>query len=134
MAARGPASSGYNPGRREIPMRTVILLVLSNVFMTVAWYGHLKFKGTSLWLAIAASWLIALPEYCLQVPANRWGHGQFSAFQLKIIQEIVTLVVFSVFAVTVLKEPPKWNYVVSFLLILGAVYFAFLDRTPVAAP
>jgi uncharacterized protein len=106
--------------------------VLSNVFMTVAWYGHLKFKGTSLWLAIAVSWLIALPEYCLQVPANRWGHGAFSAFQLKIIQEIVTLVVFAVFAVAVLKETPKWNYGVSFLFILGAVYFAFL--TPSSCP
>ena len=115
-------------------MRTVILLVLSNVFMTIAWYGHLKYKGTSLWLAIAASWLIALPEYCLQVPANRWGHGHFSAFQLKILQEIVTLGVFAAFATLYLKEPPKWNYAVSFLFILGAVYFAFLDRTPAPAP
>ena len=111
-------------------MRTVILLTLSNVFMTVAWYGHLKYKNVPLWLVVAVSWLIALPEYALQVPANRWGHGdgpgQFSAFQLKIIQEIVTLAVFSLFAMTVLKETPRWNYLVSFLFILGAVYFAFL--------
>lgn len=111
-------------------MKTVILLVLSNVFMTVAWYGHLKFKGASIWAAILVSWLIALPEYALQVPANRWGHGQFSAFQLKIIQEIVTLIVFTIFAVSVLKEPIRWNYAVAFLFILGAVYFAFLGGDP----
>jgi uncharacterized protein (DUF486 family) len=111
-------------------MLTVALLVLSNIFMTIAWYGHLKFKASPLWLAIAVSWLIALPEYCLQVPANRCGHGAFTAFQLKIIQEIVTLVVFAVFAAIVLKEPIRWNTAVSFLFILGAVYFAFLGGDP----
>lgn len=107
-------------------MKTILLLCASNLFMTIAWYGHLKYKSASLAAVILVSWLIALPEYALQVPANRWGHSQFTAFQLKILQEIVTLVVFTVFALSVLKEPPRWNYAVSFILILGAVYFAFL--------
>ena len=107
-------------------MRTILLLVASNVFMTIAWYGHLRYKHVDLWKAILVSWMIALPEYLLQVPANRWGHSQFTAFQLKILQEIVTLLVFTVFALGVLREPPRWNYAVSFILILGAVYFAFL--------
>lgn len=106
-------------------MKTIVLLTLSNVFMTVAWYGHLKFKSSPLWLAIAASWLIALPEYCLQVPANRWGHGTWTAFQLKILQEVITLVVFTAFAVVALKEVPRWNHALSFACLLGAVYFAF---------
>jgi uncharacterized protein len=108
-------------------MRTILLLLASNIFMTVAWYGHLKFQNIPLWKAILASWLIALVEYCFMVPANKLGYasGQFSAFQLKIIQEVLTLIVFGFFAVWVLKEPIKWNYSVSFILILGAVYFAF---------
>ena len=111
-------------------MRTILLLLASNVFMTIAWYGHLRHKDAALWKAILASWLIALPEYLLQVPANRWGHGTFSAFQLKIIQEIVTLVVFCAFALVYLREPLKWNYAVAFLFILGAVYFAFFTGAP----
>ena len=103
----------------------ILLLLGSNVFMTVAWYGHLKYKSADLWRVIIISWLIALPEYCLQVPANRWGHGAFSAFQLKILQEIITLAVFVGFAIVYLKEPIRWNYGVAMLLILGAVYFAF---------
>ena len=106
-------------------MRTILLLIGSNLFMTIAWYGHLKYKSANIWLVILASWLIALPEYLLQVPANRWGHGQFNGFQLKILQEVITLVVFSAFAVAYLKEPLRWNYAVSFALLLGAVYFAF---------
>lgn len=106
-------------------MKTILLLVGSNVFMTVAWYGHLRHKATDLWKVVLVSWLIALPEYCLQVPANRWGHGVFTAFQLKIIQEIITLAVFAGFAIVYLKEPIRWNYAVSMLFILGAVYFAF---------
>lgn len=109
-------------------MKTILLLIASNVFMTVAWYGHLKFKGVDLWKVILVSWLIALPEYCLQVPANRWGHGTFTAYQLKILQEIVTLAVFVVFALVYLREPLRWHYLVSMLFILGAVYFAFLGR------
>ncbi|MGD0091416.1 MAG: DMT family protein [Planctomycetota bacterium] len=107
-------------------MLTVLLLIGSNVFMTIAWYGHLKFKSTALWKVILASWLIALLEYCLQVPANRIGHGRFTAYQLKIMQEVITLCVFIGFAMLYLKETPRWNYFISFVLISGAVYFAFL--------
>ena len=102
-------------------MWTVILLVLSNVFMTFAWYGHLKFKDQALWKVILVSWGIAFFEYCLQVPANRWGHGQFSAFQLKIMQEVITLVVFIVFSLLYLSEAPRWNHLIAFLLVLAAV-------------
>lgn len=106
-------------------MLTVILLTISNVFMTIAWYGHLKFKNSALWKVILISWLIAFVEYCFQVPANRFGHYQFSAAQLKIIQEVITLVVFAVFSILYLKEELKWNYVVGFCMLLGAVFFVF---------
>lgn len=107
-------------------MRTIILLVASNVFMTFAWYGHLKDKGVPLWKAILVSWGIAFFEYCLMVPANRYGYADgLSGFQLKIIQEIITLVVFSFFAVLYLKEPFHWKYLVSFMFLMGAVYFMF---------
>ncbi len=108
-------------------MQTIALLTLSNIFMTFAWYGHLKFKDTILWKVILISWGIAFFEYCLQVPANRIGHGTFSASQLKIIQEIITLLVFGVFSVFYLREELKWNYVVAFLFILAAVFFAFKE-------
>ena len=107
-------------------MTTVLLLIASNVFMTFAWYGHLKYKTTALWKVIIASWLIAFFEYCLQVPANRWGHGKFSAAQLKIIQEVITLIVFAAFSVLYLGESLRWNHIVAFALIVGAVVFAFL--------
>ena len=103
----------------------VLLLVASNVFMTFAWYGHLKFKSAPLWIVIVASWAIAFFEYCLQVPANRMGHGTFSAAELKTIQEIITLIVFSVFSVFYLKEEFKWNYLVGFALIILAAFFIF---------
>jgi uncharacterized protein len=106
-------------------VKTVALLTISNVFMTMAWYGHLRFKESALWKVILISWLIAFVEYCFQVPANRAGHAHFSAAQLKIIQEVITLVVFAVFSVFYLKEGFKWNYVVSFAMILGAVFFMF---------
>jgi uncharacterized protein len=106
-------------------MRTVLLLTVSNLFMTFAWYGHLRFKGVALWKVILVSWLIAFLEYCFQVPANRWGHAQFSAAQLKTIQEVITLVVFCGFSVTYLREPLRWNYLVGFALIAGAVFFIF---------
>jgi hypothetical protein len=109
-------------------MKTILLLICSNIFMTMAWYGHLKYRNTPLILAILASWGIALLEYCFQVPANRFGYGQFTAFQLKIIQEVITLTVFVVFAWLYLGEQMKWNYAVSFLFILGAVVFAFWGR------
>jgi uncharacterized protein (DUF486 family) len=93
--------------------------------MTIAWYGHLKYKQAPLFLVIVASWLIAFFEYCFQVPANRIGHGTFSAAQLKTIQEVITLLVFSVFSVVYLKEALRWNHVVGFLLIVLAVLFIF---------
>jgi uncharacterized protein len=107
-------------------MTTFLLLVASNVFMTYAWYGHLKHKSAPLWQAILISWGIAFFEYCLQVPANRWGSERFSTYQLKVMQEGITLAVFMVFALLYLKESPRWNYLVSFGFIIGAVYFAFL--------
>lgn len=106
-------------------MKTVILLLISNIFMTFAWYGHLKYTNHPLWKVVIVSWLIAFVEYCFQVPANRIGHAQFTAAQLKTMQEVITLVVFSVFSVLYLKEPLKWNYIVGFLMIIGAVFFVF---------
>lgn len=106
-------------------MKTVALLTVSNIFMTFAWYGHLKYKESALWKVIVASWLIAFLEYCFQVPANRFGHSQFSAAQLKIIQEVITLVVFALFSILYLKEAFRWNYAVAFALVLAAVFFMF---------
>ncbi len=106
-------------------MRTIILLTISNIFMTFAWYGHLKYKNSPLFLVIIISWLIAFLEYCFQVPANRIGHGTFTAGQLKTIQEVITLVVFCVFSVLYLKEEVRWNYIVGFAFIAGAVFFIF---------
>lgn len=106
-------------------MRTVLLLLISNIFMTIAWYGHLKYKNSPLFLAILVSWGIAFVEYCFQVPANRIGHYQFSAAQLKTIQEVITLAVFCVFSVLYLKEDLKWNYLVGFAMMIGAVFFIF---------
>jgi uncharacterized protein (DUF486 family) len=106
-------------------MKTVLLLLASNVFMTFAWYGHLRFKGLPLGKVIVGSWLIALLEYCFQVPANRFGHGQFSAAQLKTMQEVISLVVFALFSVVYLGERLRWNYAVGFALILCAVFFVF---------
>lgn len=93
--------------------------------MTFAWYGHLKYKHVPLFTVILISWGIAFFEYCFQVPANRVGHGVFSAYQLKTIQEVITLVVFSVFSVAYLKEEFRWNYLVGFLFLIGAVFFIF---------
>ena len=109
-------------------MLTILLLIVSNTFMTLAWYGHLKYRNTPLITAILVSWLIALAEYCFQVPANRIGYGEFTGYQLKIIQEIITLAVFAIFAYFYLGEPPRWNYVLSFACILGAVGFAFWGK------
>jgi uncharacterized protein (DUF486 family) len=112
-------------------MSTILLLFLSNVFMTIAWYGHLKYgHDWPLWKAILVSWAIALVEYCLAVPANRLGYGEFSGFQLKIIQEVVTLVVFIGFAMMFLKEKLAWNYLVAFAFLGVAVFFAFAFRAP----
>lgn len=106
-------------------MRTIALLTISNIFMTIAWYGHLKFKDKPLWIVVLVSWGIAFIEYCFMVPANRIGHGTFTAAQLKTIQEVITLVVFAVFSVVYLKEEFKWNYLVGFSLIILAVFFIF---------
>jgi len=106
-------------------MKTVLLLIISNIFMTFAWYGHLKFRHSALWKVIAISWFIALFEYCFQVPANRIGSYQFSTVQLKTIQEVITLVVFCFFSVLYLKEELKWNYMVGFYFLVGAVFFVF---------
>lgn len=110
-------------------MRTITLLLASNIFMTFAWYYHLKYQGWPLWKAILVSWLIAGIEYCLAVPANRIGHKSgYTLFQLKIMQEVITLVVFGFFAVIVMKEEFHWRYLVSFAFLLGAVYFMFTKR------
>lgn len=106
-------------------MRTIFLLTISNVFMTFAWYGHLKYRGATLWKVILASWSIAFFEYCFQVPANRIGSYQFSAAQLKIIQEVITLGVFAVFSVYYLKEQIRWNHLAGFGCIVLTVFFFF---------
>ena len=103
----------------------IILLIISNVFMTFAWYGHLKFRGWPLLVVILVSWSIAFFEYCFQVPANRIGYSVYNATQLKTIQEVITLTVFAVFSVLYLKEDFRWNYLVGFLFIILAVFFIF---------
>lgn len=106
-------------------MTTVLLLFASNVFMTIAWYWHLRYKSVPLWQAIILSWSIALIEYCLAVPANRMGYGRFTGAQLKVIQEAITVTVFSVFSVVYLRESFRWNYAVGFVLIVLAVAVIF---------
>jgi uncharacterized protein (DUF486 family) len=103
----------------------ILLLVGSNVFMTLAWYGHLRFKETPLIVVIGVAWGIALVEYCMAVPANRWGAAVYSTAQLKTIQEIITLVVFAAFSVFYLKEPMTWNYLIGFVLIAAGAFFVF---------
>jgi uncharacterized protein (DUF486 family) len=112
-------------GSRWLP---ILLLICSNVFMTFAWYGHLKFKNKPLFLVIVASWGIAFLEYVLMVPANRWGHSVYSATQLKIIQEVITLGVFSGFAMLYLGEKIQWNHYAAFLCLMAAVAFTFLPK------
>jgi uncharacterized protein (DUF486 family) len=109
-------------------MKTIVLLTISNIFMTFAWYGHLKYKNVALWLAILVSWGIAFFEYCFQVPANRIGSYEFSTAQLKTIQEVITLVVFCFFSIFYLREELKWNYIVGFLMMVGAVFFVFMFK------
>ncbi|OGW72781.1 MAG: hypothetical protein A2Y02_02600 [Omnitrophica bacterium GWA2_52_12] len=106
-------------------MPTILLLLISNIFMTFAWYGHLRFKDKALWVVILVSWLIAFFEYCFQVPANRIGHGMFNAAQLKTIQEMITLVVFAFFSVFYLKEGLRWNHLVGFGFLIAAAFFIF---------
>jgi hypothetical protein len=106
----------------------VLLLVISNVFMTFAWYGHLKFKTSPLWIAVLASWGIAFFEYWLAVPANRIGHGIYSAAELKTMQEVITLLIFAAFSVLYLKEPIGWNHAIGFSLIAAGAFFIFQGR------
>lgn len=103
----------------------ILLLFISNIFMTFAWYGQLKFPAASLWIVIPVSWGIAFVEYCFAVPANRIGHEVYTAAQLKTMQEIITLLVFAVFSVTYLNEAIRWNHAAAFLCLVGAGYFAF---------
>lgn len=103
----------------------IALLVISNVFMTFAWYGHLRYKTAPLAIVIVASWGIAFIEYCFAVPANRWGSDVYSAAQLKTIQEVVTLLVFAGFSALYLKEPLQWNHAVGFCFIAAGAYFIF---------
>ena len=106
-------------------MWTVILLTISNIFMTFAWYGHLRFRHEALWKVILVSWSIAFFEYCFQVPANRIGAARFSPVQLKVIQEVITLIVFGVFVTFYFGEHLRWNHAVSAGFLVGAVFFAF---------
>ena len=103
----------------------VVLLAISNVFMTFAWYGHLNYKSWPLWIAVVASWGIAFVEYCFAVPANRLGHAVYSAAELKTMQEVITLVVFAFFSVLVLKEPLTINHAIGFALIVSGAFFVF---------
>jgi uncharacterized protein (DUF486 family) len=106
-------------------MITILLLLLSNIFMTFAWYGHLKFKDKPLGLVIVVSWLLAFFEYLFQVPANRIGSDRFSLAQLKVMQECITIVVFTIIVAVMFRQVPRWNNIVSFVLIIAAVYFTF---------
>ena len=108
-----------------VPVTTIGLLIASNIFMTFAWYGHLKFKTAPLFGVILISWAIAFFEYLLQVPANRIGHGHFSAAELKTIQEVITLTIFGIFSVVYLREPLAWNHLVGFGLIAAGAFFVF---------
>lgn len=110
-------------------IKFVLLLTISNTFMTIAWYGHLKDKKQPLVLAILVSWGIALAEYMFQVPANRIGSSRFSLTQLKIAQECITLSVFLIYAFVAFREPPRWNTAISMMFIVGAVYFAFVGKS-----
>lgn len=120
--SRGSAAekAGFSPS-----MRTILLLTASNIFMTFAWYGHLRFREVPLFPTILISWGIAFFEYCLMVPANRYGYGQFTAVQLKTIQEVITLVVFVAFSTLYLKEAVRWNHLLGFVLIALAVWVIF---------
>ena len=115
----------------SIYSRPILLLVGSNVFMTLAWYGHLRFKQVPLFGVIVASWAIAFIEYCMAVPANRLGSAVYTTAQLKTMQEVITLLVFAGFSVLYLKEPMTWNYVIGFVLIATGAYFVF--RGPFSA-
>jgi uncharacterized protein (DUF486 family) len=113
------------PRTLQNDMTTILLLIISNIFMIFAWYGHLKYRGAPLFKVILVSWVIAFAEYCFQVPANRIGSYEFTTAQLKTIQEVITLTVFSVFSVFYLGERLKWNYLAGFALMVIAVFVIF---------
>jgi uncharacterized protein len=115
----------------SIYSRPILLLIGSNVFMTLAWYGHLRFRQVPLAGVIVASWAIAFIEYCMAVPANRWGSAVYTTAQLKTMQEVITLLVFAAFSILYLKEPMTWNYAIGFVLIVSGAYFVF--RGPFSA-
>jgi uncharacterized protein (DUF486 family) len=121
-------------------MKTIILLTISNIFMTFAWYGHLKYRGVSLYKVVIVSWFIAFFEYCFQVPADRIGSYEFTAAQLKTIQEVITLTVFAAFSVLYLHQPLRWNNIAGFALMVAAVavifkrWFALIPRCAVCTP
>jgi uncharacterized protein len=119
-----PRQQNCNSGN-IIRMRTILLVTCSNIFMTFAWYGHLKYRSAPLFKVIVISWLIAFAEYCFQVPANRIGSYEFTVAQLKTVQEVITLTVFAVFSMVYFHQDLKWNYFVGFALIVGAVFFIF---------
>ena len=125
MTGRRTAMPTAGPLAYVLP---IALLLMSNVFMTLAWYGHLNYKSKPLMLVILVSWGIAFVEYCLAVPANRWGHEVYSAAQLKAIQEVITLIVFAGFSVVVLKEGLGWNHLVGFTLIAAGAAFVFFGK------
>jgi uncharacterized protein len=115
------------PSQLSAYLMPILMLIGSNIFMTFAWYGHLKYKSSPLWIVIAASWGIAFFEYCLQVPANRMGHVVYSAPQLKGLQEIITLLVFAGFSTWYLDEQIKWNHIAGFTLIVAATILIFWE-------
>jgi uncharacterized protein len=119
----------FFPSLTSAHLLPIALLVASNIFMTFAWYGHLSYKGAAIWLAVLASWLIALPEYMLAVPANRIGHGVYSAAELKTMQEVITLAVFAIFSLLWLKEPLGWNHLAGFVLIAAGAFLIFQGKT-----
>jgi uncharacterized protein (DUF486 family) len=128
----GKASRNASMARRNMPsfvsspyLLPIALLICSNLFMTIAWYGHLRFKEVPLAGVILASWGIAFIEYCFAVPANRYGNAVYSAAQLKTMQEVITLLVFAGFAIVYLKEPIGWNHLVGFALIAAGAFFIF---------
>jgi uncharacterized protein (DUF486 family) len=123
MTAILPAGAGIMPY-----LLPILLLIGSNIFMTFAWYGHLNYKAQPLVLVILVSWGIAFIEYCMAVPANRFGHAVYSAAELKTMQEVITLVVFAGFSLLVLKEPLGWNHAIGFLLIAAGAGFVFAGR------
>ena len=122
---------GRNPDGASLGLYLwpILLLLVSNVFMTLAWYGHLRFKEQPLLVVILASWGIAFVEYCIAVPANRWGHAVYSTAELKTMQEVITLVVFAIFSVVYLRETLGWNHLVGFALIAAGAGFVFAGRS-----